>query len=130
MKKPVPFLVATVLILAAAVYFIFFAPEREVVEVTTYYKPGEYIVTNVMDSPRLLKIVPVLEINGDHGDYLKTHEHIIRDTIIFLVRYKSETELRSPNIELTIRDEIIRRLDDTMGIDFVTNVYFYDFVLQ
>ncbi len=135
MKKPLPIILIAVVILAAGAYFLFFAPKPEPVVNTWYHTPGEYIVTNVRDSARLLKIVPVLEYQTTKTDeelqeYLKAHDQIVRDAIIFLCRGKTEPELRSPDIEFTIRQEIIDLVNQVMPGDTVTNVYFNDFVLQ
>jgi flagellar FliL protein len=62
--------------------------------------------------------------------YLKENNHIIRDIIVFTLRSKTEEELRSQDVTETLREELVQRINKQMGIDYITTVYFNDYVIQ
>ncbi len=131
--KKILIIVGGVLVVAgAAVYFLFLAPPPE--PETMFYVPGDYFVTNIADSTRLLKATIVLEISTTQKDevtkYLTENNHILRDVIVFTLRSKTEEELRSQGIEDQLRTEIVRNLKEKMGLDYITTIYFNDYVIQ
>ena len=112
----------------AAAYFMLFAPETEVVH---FYTPGEFFVTNVIDSNRLFKVTVVMQLSDDTKDEdLILINHIIRDTIIKCVRTKDEDYLRDPVAMDLLRVELTDVIRGQLAIDYLTTVYFNDFVLQ
>jgi len=132
MKKVIIIIVAVLVVAGVAVYFLFLkpAPEPEL----SYYSPGESFVTNIKDSVRLLKTSVVLEISTTDTEkvqeYLKEHNHVIRDIIVFTLRGKTEEELRSMGIDEGLREELRKNISKKMGIDYLQKVYFNDFVIQ
>lgn len=131
MKKVIIIIAAVVLVGAGvASYFLFFAnKEPEPVEV--FYVPGDYFVTNIKDSKYLLKSTIVLELNQEEKEeYLTEYNHVIRDIIVFTLREKTEEELRSSGIQDVLRTEIVEKLQEEMGIDYIVYVYFNDYVIQ
>ena len=97
----------------------------------SYYVPGDYFVTNIKDSHSLLKTTIVLALaRSDREELLAEHNHIIRDVIIFALRDKTEEELRSPDIQDKLREEITAKLSKKLDIDYITTIYFNDFILQ
>ena len=96
MKKTLIIIIAAVVVASGvAAYFIFFN-NSEPKEVRIAYVPGEFFVTNVKDSKYLLKTTIVLELSQeDKEEYLTENNHMIRDIIIFILREKTEEELRS-----------------------------------
>lgn len=132
MKKILIIIIAVVVVAGAAVYFLFLSPPPE--PKTIYYVPGEYFVTNIADSTRLLKATIVLEISTTDPDgvteYLTENNHIIRDNIVFTLRSKTEAELRSDGIEESLRSEIVDNLKSNMGLDYIVTIYFNDYVIQ
>lgn len=135
-KKTIIIIMAAVLVLGSlAVYFLFFAPKEEAVEPKNVYVPGDYFVTNIKDSYSLLKVTIVLEVNKDAEDeefvdFLTANNHIIRDTIVFILREKTEEELRASDIKQTLGAEIVQKVNDALGIDNIKTVYFNDYVIQ
>ena len=125
-----------VLVIAAVVYGVFIAPLGGSGGALKYHKPGDFIVTNISDSSRLMKIQPILEYDdsvrsdADKEDYLKLHQPIIRECVISIVRAKTEPELRSTGIVEQLRSEIYEALRLRLDLPYLTNIYFYDFVLQ
>jgi flagellar FliL protein len=93
-------------------------------------------VTNIKDSNSLIKTTIVLELYvyekdlDDVTTYLTENNHIIRDIIVFTLRSKTEEELRSQDIDKTLRQEIVQRISEQMGIDYIQTIYFNDYVIQ
>lgn len=132
MKKILIIVGVVIVVAGAAVYFLFLAPPPQ--PETMYYVPGDYFVTNIADSTRLLKATIVLEISTTDptgvNEYLTENNHIIRDNIVFTLRSKTEDELRSQGIEDQLRTEIVNNLKSKMGLDYITTIYFNDYVIQ
>jgi flagellar basal body-associated protein FliL len=95
------------------------------------YSPGDYFVSNIEGSSRLLKATIVLSVN-DQGkiESMTEHNHIIRDIIIQTLREKNEAELRSKGIQDKLRKEIVANLKAELDMEYLVTVYFEDFVLQ
>lgn len=135
MKKKIIIILAVVLALggAAAYFFLFSSPAENVY---SYYEPGDYFVTNIKDSRALIKTTIVLELNAPANEmdeinkYLKENNHVLRDIIVFTLRSKTEQELRAENIDETLRAEIVKSISEKMGIDYITSVYFNDYVIN
>jgi len=99
--------------------------------VITKYEPGDYFVTNIKDSTRLLKVSVALEITTDKQmEFLDENLYVIRDAIIFSLREYTEDELRSVDIQNTINKELVAKLTNQLGVDYIQKVYFTDFVIQ
>jgi flagellar FliL protein len=132
MKKILIIVIAALIVAGAAVYLLFLMPPPAAE--TVYYVPGDYFVTNIADSTRLLKTTIVLELSTTDPDgvkaYLTENNHILRDIIVFTLRSKTEEELRSNEIEKTLRDEIVNNLESKMGLDYIVTIYFNDYVIQ
>ena len=136
MKKKLIIIIAIVLIVAAAgIYFFVIAAEPSE-KVYSCYTPGDYFVTNIKDSSSLIKTTIVLELYIHESDmedvmaYLTENNHMIRDIIVFTLRSKTEEELRSQDIDKTLRQEMVQRISEKMNIDYITTVYFNDYVIQ
>ena len=132
MKKVIIIILAVLIAGGAAVYFLFLTPPPK--PETIFYTPGDYFVTNIKDSEALIKVTIVLELSTTEPDktneYLTANNHIIRDVIVFTLRGKTEEELRSQDIEKQLRTEIVSNLKEKMGLDYITTIYFNDYVIQ
>jgi flagellar basal body-associated protein FliL len=132
MKKIIIIVAVALVVVAAAVYFIFLQPPPK--PETSYYTPGDYFVTNIKDSTRLLKVTIVLEVSTtkttEVTDYLTENNHVIRDIILATLRNKTEDELRVTTAQDSLRTEIINNLNQQMGVDYLTTLYFNDYVIQ
>ncbi len=134
MKKKIIIIVAVVIVAAAAgIYFMVLNPGESEPEIS-YYLPGDYFVTNIKDSKRLLQATIVLELatNDLAGTeaFLTENNHILRDVIVFTLREKTEAELRSIGVEDELREKIVSKLSEEMDADYIRTVYFDDFVIQ
>lgn len=137
MGKTLKIIIAVVLVVVVGVaaYILVFSPRNEAEagdkkpEFT--YSPGDYFVSNIEDSSRLLKATIVLSVNDQSKiEYMTENNHIIRDTIIQTLREKNEEELRSGGIQDELRKEIVANLKARLDMDYLVTVYFEDFVLQ
>lgn len=61
---------------------------------------------------------------------LQNAESRIRDAIILLLSSKSFSDLASMESKITLKNQIVERLNQIMGGGKVTNVYFTEFVIQ
>jgi flagellar basal body-associated protein FliL len=109
--------------------------------VVDYFTPGDYMVVNIAESYRLLKIAPVMVLNADltkkFGDSevtldeeLTAAQPLIRDVVNRIVRTKTLEELSEAAALDNMRAEIITALQEELGMSYVTDVYFSDFVVQ
>ncbi|MGI6175475.1 MAG: flagellar basal body-associated FliL family protein [Christensenellales bacterium] len=143
MKKALIFLIVLMLIGGgAAAYFILFNNDSEAPqEIRTPYIPGEYFVTNVRRSgpddytTALVKVSVVLEVdekpeNTEFFAFLDEKQYIIRNKIVFILRDKTEEELRANDVQDVLADEMMKELNQTLGIENIRGVYFTDYVVQ
>jgi len=137
MGKTLKIIIAVVLlvVVGVAAYILVLSPKNEAEagdkkpEFT--YSPGDYFVSNIEDSSRLLKATIVLSINDQSKiEYMTENNHIIRDIIIQTLREKNEEELRSKGIQDKLREEIVANLKAELDMEYLVTVYFEDFVLQ
>lgn len=133
MKKKLIIIVVAVLVVGgAAAYFLVFSgpPQPQV----GYYTPGDYFVTNIKDSSRLVKVTLVLGLLTPEPtkaqEELTQVNHVIRDIIVFTLRDKTEDELRSDSIKESLNTELVKKLNEGLSIDYITTIYFNDFVIQ
>lgn len=134
MKKIIIIVLVVLIVGGAAVYWFLLKPPAA--PETSYYVPGDFFVTNVKDSTRLLKTTIVIELLIQKSEetaikeFLTENNHVIRDTIVFTLREKSEEELRAIQVDESLRQEIVKRLSERMGLDYIQTIYFNDYVLQ
>lgn len=131
-KKLIIIIVLVVVVLGAVGYFVF-VPKPEPEPEVSYYVPGDFFVTNIKDSVRLLKTTIVIELSTEDEEanqYFTENNHIIRDIIVFTLRDKTEEELRATGVQDELRSEITENLKDRMGVDYIETIYFNDYVIQ
>lgn len=132
--KKIIIIVLIILIVGGAVYWFLLKPPAE--PVTSYHVPGDFFVTNVKDSTRLLKTTIVIELLIQKSEetkikeFLTENNHVIRDTIVFTLREKTEDELRAIEVDDALRKEIVKRLSERMELDYIQTIYFNDYVIQ
>ena len=136
MKKKLIIIIAVVLVVAAAATLYLTVFKKPPEKIHSYYMPGDFFVTNVKDSPSLIKTTIVLELYvyekdlPDVTEYLTKNNHVIRDIIVFTLRSKTEEELRAQDIDAILRQEIVQNISNQMDVDYITTVYFNDYVIQ
>ncbi|MEL7608592.1 MAG: flagellar basal body-associated FliL family protein [Bacillota bacterium] len=135
MKKIIIILLAVLLIGAGVVIFILMQPEKEPEVFKSHYETGDYFITNVKESEKLLKTTIVLEVDKAAEDeefyaFLEENNHVIRNNIISILREKNEKELRTDDSMRALATEISKSINETLGIDNVKTVFFTEYVLQ
>lgn len=116
--------------------------DKETKYLQTAYSPGDYFVTNIRDSHKLLKtqIVLTFEVPEDSSTPgtpdadtmagIKNANHLIRDCIIGVLSAKTEDDLRDPDAMNIVRDELLDELVYALELNSLTNVSFEEFVWQ
>ena len=136
MKNKIIIIILVLVVAAAAVTVYFTVIKKPPEKINTYYMPGDYFVTNIKDSSCLIKTTIVLELYvyekdlPDVTEYLTENNHVIRDIIVFTLRSKTEEELLSQDIDAILRQEIVQNITNQMDVDYITTVYFNDYVIQ
>jgi len=134
-KKRPNFLIIILAILAIgiAVYVFYFRNQDSTPEgpVVISYAIKDPFVTNVKESQKLFKTTVVLGINDKKlTEYLDENLHIIRDTILFIVRSLSEEDILRQGIQEELRVTVSKALNEALQIDGIVTIYFSDFVMQ
>ncbi len=110
----------------------YFLRDKGPVELVAFnFDPGEYFVTDIKNSNRLLKTDIIIHAADD--TLLPTfteNSHKIRDIIIFTLREKTGDQLQSSTIQQELRDEIIKKLNVEFETDTFQTLYFNEFVIQ
>lgn len=80
---------------------------------------------------RFLRLTLDVEVvSGEAADDLNKFESRVRDAIILLLSSKTYGELASMESKITLKNEIVDRLNQIIGNARVSNVYFTEFVIQ
>ncbi|HDH53535.1 MAG TPA: flagellar basal body-associated FliL family protein [Nitrospirae bacterium] len=90
-------------------------------------------VLNLSDIGRYLKVTIQFEISDESfQEFVKAKTPQLRDTIITLVSSKSLTSIASPEGKFQLKDELLFRANQVMGLDkdVFKNLYFTEFVMQ
>jgi flagellar FliL protein len=93
----------------------------------------EPFVLNLSDHGRYLKVTIQLELSDKSlEEIIKEKTPQLRDTIITLVSSKSLSSISSPEGKFQLKDEILFRANQIMGMekDAFKNLYFTEFVMQ
>lgn len=90
-------------------------------------------VLNLSDRGRFLKVTVQFEVSDlSVQGAVKSRTPQLRDTIITLVSSKSISSISSPEGKFQLKDEILFRANQVMGMekDAFKNLYFTEFVMQ
>ena len=90
-------------------------------------------VLNLADHGRYLKVTIQFEITDEALlETVKSKTPQLRDTIITLVSSKSLNSISSPEGKFQLKDEVLFRTNQIMGLDkdAFKNLYFTEFVMQ
>lgn len=93
----------------------------------------EPFILNLTDHGRYLKVTIELEIsNASYKRAVEQKVPQLRDTIITLVGSKSIKAISSPEGKFQLKDELLFRANQIMGMekDTFKNLYFTEFVMQ
>jgi flagellar FliL protein len=104
----------------------------EVAEKTSIISLDPFVL-NLADRGRYLKVTIQFEIaDNSFQEALTRKTPQIRDTIITLVSSKSLNSISSPEGKFQLKDELLFRANQIMGLDkdVIKNLYFSEFVMQ
>ncbi|UCH81526.1 MAG: flagellar basal body-associated FliL family protein [Nitrospiraceae bacterium] len=104
----------------------------EVAEKTSIISLDPFVL-NLADRGRYLKVTIQFEIaDNSFQEALNRKTPQIRDTIITLVSSKSLNSISSPEGKFQLKDELLFRANQIMGLDkdVIKNLYFSEFVMQ
>ncbi len=128
--KKILIIVIVVIIAAGGAAFYFLRP-KPVVDLSFNYDPGEYFVTDIKSSRRLLK-TDIIIYSKDKTElkHFEENNHRIRNIVIFTLREKTESQLQSSKIQIDLSKELIEKLNREFKTESFTEVYFNEFVIQ
>lgn len=125
MKRILIFVIA-----AIAVGALLVSCGKEGEEVLYNYAIKDAFIANVKESEKLVKASIVLVMNKDISEDLDKKVHIIRDTVLIILRDLTDEDISSPDIMDRLRSRIPAELNKALEIDNIVSVYFNDFVMQ
>ncbi|WP_163193211.1 flagellar basal body-associated FliL family protein [Clostridium thermarum] len=99
-----------------------------------FYEAGEFVV-NLADegSKRYLKVKLVLGYNSKNKkltDELEKKNTVIADSIISTLRIKKTADLSTATGPEELKQELIARINATLSLGKISNVYYNDFFIQ
>ena len=95
------------------------------------YDPGEPFVTDVFKSTRLLKVDITIEVTDEKlVELLTANTAKVRDTIVFILRSKTEEELKGLAPNDGLKTEIIDKLKEKFDTSSISEIYVSDLVIQ
>ncbi len=129
MKKIILIIVAVLVVSLGG--FLFMMSGKKEKDRSFSYDPGEYFVTDIHTSTRLLKADFMIEMADIRKkEYYVENNHRIRDVVIRTIRGKTETELQSSDIQDSISDAIVAGLNTEFETTDFIKIYFNEFVIQ
>lgn len=95
------------------------------------HDPGDYFVTDIKGSKALLKTdIMILVRDSQLQTGIAANNHKVRNDIIFILRGKTEEELKAPGIENALNQEITGKLNAEFACEDFLQIYFNEFVIQ
>lgn len=93
--------------------------------------PLEPFVVNLSAPGRYLKITLNLELKSVKDQEAVTERMaMIRDTVITILSSKSSDAVSGPEGKFQLKDEILFRVNQSLGREVIKNIYFTEFVMQ
>lgn len=122
--------VLVIAIAACAAVFVLTSNQGKDEEVF-FYSPGDAFITNLKDSNSLIKVTITLAHNKKGAETeLDANNAVVRNSIVFVLRSKTKEQMQQDDIEATLSNEIIQKLNSELGVDYFVKVYFSDLVIQ
>jgi len=109
--------------------FLYFTAPKPIVPFV--HDPGDYFVTDIRGGKSLLKTDIIIQMRDNRVQAeITARNHQIRNDIIFILRGKTEEELKAPGIEAALNQEIIAKLGADFDSQDFLQIYFNEFVIQ
>ncbi|MBF0590614.1 MAG: flagellar basal body-associated FliL family protein [Nitrospirae bacterium] len=88
-------------------------------------------VVNLVDNGRYMKVTIQVELASKHDEAnIKDRVPQLRDAILFLLSGKSLESVSGSEGKLQLKEEMLFKLNQTIGSEVIKSVYFTDFVVQ
>ncbi|MCX7714814.1 MAG: flagellar basal body-associated FliL family protein [Clostridia bacterium] len=133
MKKSIVIIVLAAMLLAVsggAGYFFMSRKAAAKAEVFVY-DPGDFFVTNVVDSKCLIKTDIIIETNNKETyKFFESNQFKVRDTVIEILRSKKFHDMMQPEVQGILKQEIKTALESNFGLAGIDSIYFNEFVVQ
>lgn len=133
-NKIVKILIAIIIVIvlgaSGAIAFILTRNTGEKEEPRFIYDPAISFITNVQDAEALVKTTLVIQVIGeDTLEELTKNSVKVNDCIISVLRGKTKEEMKSPQIQETLKAEICNRLMADLNMENIETIYFNEFVI-
>lgn len=97
--------------------------------------PLESFIVNLMDKAglgkRYLKVTIELEVGGEEKKKMvETHKPQLKDTVLLLLSSHSFEEIRSMEGKIELKQALLSRINQVLGVGVVHRIYFTEFVVQ
>lgn len=100
-------------------------------ETCAVFNTGTPFITNIKDNRSILKCDIYIEVNDkDAAEQLKKEIPKIRDRIILILRDLTIEDIERQDIQEELKNHIQSDLQETLGIQNISNIYFNEFVVQ
>jgi len=148
-KKKIVIIAAAVVLVVAVAAGLFFSgvfggkegsePAKEEpieVKLPTLARPTvplkEFVINLAdVDQSRYLKAVVELEVaNEEVAQACEANRAAIRNSLVELLSSKAFAQIRDVKGKVRLRQDIIVRLNEILGTNWITQVYFTDFIVQ
>jgi len=94
------------------------------------YNIGE-MYCNLKDSRRIVKVNPTIVFNNeDLAEILEEKSFLIKDEINKIIRNRSDKDIEGSDGQLTLQNDITKKLIEVFDNTNITNVYFNEFIVQ
>ncbi|NLN45785.1 MAG: hypothetical protein GX153_04350 [Clostridiaceae bacterium] len=130
MKKIILTVLIVLLVAAGGLAFFLLSGNKEK-DRSFNYDPGEYFVTDIADSERLLKADIIIRMSDKRKEkFYSENNHRIRSVVIRAIRGRSENELKGSGAQGNVSDDIIRMLNTEFESDEFLQIFYNEFVIQ
>lgn len=104
--------------------------EEDISSIGPIFKLNAFVV-NLSGGKRYLRTTMDLELKSDLlHDKVQQRLPQIRDTILMILPTKSIKEITGAEGKVALRAELIAKLNEVLGTDAISNIYFSEFVVQ
>lgn len=111
------------------------AAEKQNTEGARVIYPLESFIVNLMDSSgsgkKYLKVTMELEVAGEaEKKKMETNKTQLKDTILMLLSGRTFEEINTVEGKLDLKQTLLARINQTLGENAVSGIYFTEFVVQ
>lgn len=106
-------------------------PTESVMVETVSYSPSEHIITNINGTNKYLRTKITFELRSERCKaYFEKNVYKLRDTIISILRRKSESELTAPDAQQQLKADMKEEFQAIIDMSDFIDVYFDEYIIQ